>query len=196
MLRHRSVDAYIDTAEHWQLELKALRRLLLSTGLSETVKWGGPCYTFNGKNVVGLTAFKAYFGLWFFQGALLKDAEQVLVNAQEGRTKAQRQWRMHAAKDIRPALIKRYVKEAIMHATIGRELKRERGKPIALPDELKAALTASRKAGKSFARLRPGLQREYADYVSAAKRGDTKQKRIEKILPMIASGTGLNHKYR
>jgi uncharacterized protein YdeI (YjbR/CyaY-like superfamily) len=196
MLRHRSVDAYIDSAEHWQLELKELRRLLLSTGLSETVKWGGPCYMSKDRNVVGLGAFKTYFGLWFYQGALLKDKEKVLVNAQEGRTRWQRQWRMTSAKDIRPAQVKRYVREAIRVAKSGRGIKSDRVRPIVIPQELKSALGSSRKAGSSFAKLRPGVQREYAEYVLSAKREETRQRRIQKILPMIAAGSGLNDKYR
>jgi uncharacterized protein YdeI (YjbR/CyaY-like superfamily) len=196
MLRHRSVDAYIDSAPHWQIELKALRRVLLSTGLVETVKWGGPCYTFSGKNIVGIGAFKSYFGLWFFQGALLKDGGKVLINAQEGRTRAMRQWRMASASDIKPELIKSYIREAAALAASGREIRADRSKPINVPAELKAALARSKPASAAFGKLRPGLQREYTEYVFAAKRAETKQRRIEKILPMIAAGVGLNDKYR
>jgi uncharacterized protein YdeI (YjbR/CyaY-like superfamily) len=134
--------------------------------------------------------------LWFFQGALLKDAEKVLVNAQEGRTKAQRQWRMTSAKQIRPALIRRYIKEAVAIEKSGRAIRPNRSRPILIPDELVSALGTSRTAGCSFAKLRPGLQREYADYVSSAKRAETRQRRIQKILPMIAAGAGMNDKYR
>jgi uncharacterized protein YdeI (YjbR/CyaY-like superfamily) len=196
MLRHKSVDAYIDSAPHWQIELKALRRVLLSTGLVETVKWGGPCYTSNGKNVVGTGAFKSYFGLWFFQGALLKDASKVLINAQEGRTRAMRQWRMTSASDIKPELIKSYVREAAALAASGRQIQADRSKPIIVPAELKAALARSKRASAAFDKLRPGLQREYTEYVTAAQRAETKQRRIDKILPMIAAGVGLNDKYR
>jgi uncharacterized protein YdeI (YjbR/CyaY-like superfamily) len=196
MLRHKSVDAYIDSAEYWQTELKTLRRLLLSSGLSETLKWSSPCYTLNDKNVVGLAAFRSYFGLWFFQGALLPDKSKVLVNAQAGRTKAQRQWRMTSAADIRPALIKKYVKEAIAIARSGREIKPDRSRPIVVPAELRHAFTKNRTAGAAFSRLRPGLQREFTDYVSDAKRDETKRRRIEKILPIIAAGKSLNDRYR
>lgn len=196
MLRHKSVDAYMDSAPHWQIELKALRRVLLSTGLVETVKWGGPCYTFNGKNIVGIGAFKSYFGLWFFQGALLKDASTLLVNAQEGRTRAMRQWRMASASNIKPELIKSYVREAVALAASGREIRADRSKPIIVPAELKAALARSKPATAAFGKLRPGLQREYTEYVSEAKRAETKQRRIDKILPLIAAGVGLNDKYR
>jgi uncharacterized protein YdeI (YjbR/CyaY-like superfamily) len=196
MLRHKSVDAYIDSAPHWQIELKALRRALLSTGLVETVKWGGPCYTYNGKNIVGIGAFKSYFGLWFFQGALLKDAAKVLINAQEGRTRALRQWRMTSASDIKPQLIKSYVREAAALAASGRKIRADRSKPIIVPAELKAALAKNKRASTAFDKLRPGLQREYTEYVSEAKRAETKQRRIDRILPMIAAGAGLNDKYR
>ncbi len=196
MLRHKSVDAYIDSAPHWQIELKALRRVLLSTGLVETVKWGGPCYTLNGKNVVGAGAFKSYFGLWFFQGALLKDASKVLINAQQGRTQAMRQWRMTSASDIKPELVKSYVREAAALAASGRGVSADRSKPIVVPAELKAALAKSKSASAAFGKLRPGLQRKYTEYVSAAKLVETKLRRIEKILPMIAAGIGLNDKYR
>lgn len=112
MRRARSVDDYIDNAEHWQAELVRLREILKTTGLEETVKWGGPCYTWKGKNVVGIGGFKSYFGLWFFEGAGLEDKEEVLINAQPGKTKMLRQWRMTSADEIRPAVIKKYVKEA------------------------------------------------------------------------------------
>ena len=109
MRRASSVDDYIDHAGQWQEELVRLREILCSTPLTEEVKWGGPCYTWNGKNIVGIGAFKSYFGLWFHQGALLKDDKKVLINAQEGKTRALRQWRMTSSADIKPGVIKRYV---------------------------------------------------------------------------------------
>jgi uncharacterized protein YdeI (YjbR/CyaY-like superfamily) len=196
MKRARSVDEYIATAEQWQGELQRLREILQGTALTEEVKWGAPCYTWRGKNVVGIGGFKSYFGLWFHQGALLPDDAGVLINAQEGRTKALRQWRMSSASDIKPRLIRRYVKEAIANIGAGREIRAERSKAILAPDELHNALRRYKGATAAFRELRPGLQREYADYVTGAKRDETKQRRIEKILPMIVAGKGLNDKYR
>ena len=98
MKRYKAVDDYVASRQLWQDEIKRLREILLSTNLTEEVKWGGPCYTYDGKNVVGLAGFKSCFGLWFHQGALLKDKKRVLINAQEGTTKALRQWRMRSAK--------------------------------------------------------------------------------------------------
>lgn len=196
MKRYKTVDDYIENAKLWQDELKRLREILNATELTEDVKWGGPCYTYNEQNVVGIGGFKSYFGLWFHQGALLKDDKKVLINAQEGTTKALRQWRMQSAKDIKPSIITAYVREAITLVRQGKKIGPEKKKPIVVPPELKKALAKDAKARKGFDALRPGLQREYTDHVASAKREDTKQKRIEKILPMIAAGKGLHDKYR
>ncbi len=196
MKRANSVDDYITDASAWQGELERLREILLSTELDEEVKWGGPCYTYDGKNVVGMAGFKSYFGLWFHQGALLKDEKKVLMNAQEGRTKTLRQWRMQTDKDIKPAIIKSYVREAIKLAREGKQIAPARKKPLVVPAELKKAFRENKPAGENFKSMRLGLQREYADYVADAKREDTKRRRIEKILPMINKGVGLHDKYR
>lgn len=196
MKRASSVDEYITDAVAWQGELIRLREILLSTELEEDLKWGGPCYTHGGKNVVGMAGFKSYFGLWFHQGALLKDQKKFLINAQEGRTKALRQWRMQTTKDIKPAIIKSYVKEAIKLAREGKQITPARKKPLVVPAELKKAFRENKPAGENFKSMRLGLQREYADYIADAKREDTKRRRIEKILPMLSKGIGLNDKYR
>ena len=196
MKRYKTVDEYIANAKQWQDELRTLRRILGSTELQEEIKWGAPCYTHDGKNVVGIGGFKSYFGLWFHQGVLLEDKHNVLINAQEGRTKALRQWRMQSANEIKAAAIKAYVKEAIQLEKAGKGIAADRGKPIIVPPELRKALQKRKAVGKKFAELTPGRQREYADYISAAKREETKLSRIEKILPMISAGKGLNDKYR
>ena len=145
---------------------------------------------------MGLGGFKTYFGLWFYQGALLTDPQGVLVNAQEGKTKAMRQWRMQSAKEIRVRTIKTYVKEAIALAQQDKTIKADRAKPLIIPAQLQQALSQNKKAKTAFDKLTKGRQREYADYISDAKRNETKAKRLAKILPMIAAGAGLNDKYR
>ena len=135
MQRAKSVDDYIKNAGAWNDELKRLRDTLRGTPLTEEVKWGGPCYTYKGKNIVGIGAFKSYFGLWFHQGALLKDDKNVLMNAQEGKTKAQRQWRMKSGKDVMPIIIKSYVKEAMSLVDQGKEIKADRTTPINVPQK-------------------------------------------------------------
>lgn len=196
MKRHTTVDEYIEHAEHWQEELVRLREILNSTKLVETVKWGSPCYTHDDKMVVGLGAFKSYVGLWFFQGALLSDKDNVLINAQEGRTKALRQWRFESKKDIKARQIKAYVNQAIELQEQGKEIKADRSQPVVVPPELKQALAQNRKVQTAFSTLTKGRRREFADYIIEAKRAETKLKRLEKILPMIEAGIGLSDKYR
>lgn len=195
MKRYDNVDDYI-AGSLWKTELARLREIMLSTELTEEVKWGAPCYTYEGKNLVGLGSFKSYFGIWFHQGALLSDPEQVLINAQEGKTKALRQWRFESKKDIKVRLIRAYVKEAIALQQQGQEIKPSRSKSQSVPTELSEALDKNKKAKSAFAKLTPGRQREYSEYIEQAKRQDTKQRRISKILPMIADGIGLNDQYR
>lgn len=196
MKRFTSVDDYIANADNWRVELERLREILNSTALVEEIKWGAPCYTHKGKNIVGLAAFKSWVCLWFHQGALLSDDRKLLVNAQEGKTKALRQWRMTSFRDIKPAIIKRYLKEAISLVDQGKEIKAERSKAVDVPDELAKAMRRLKGATAAFRELTPGRQREYAEHIASAKRNDTKQKRIAKILPMITAGVGLHDKYR
>jgi len=120
MSRARSVDEYIEAAKQWQPELITLRDILRETDMEESVKWGAPCYGFGTKNLVGMLGFKSYFGLWFHQGALLSDPENVLINAQQGKTQALRQWRMTGPDDIRPDVIRSYLSETLDHHRAGR----------------------------------------------------------------------------
>lgn len=196
MKRYKSVDEYIASANDWQAELERLRTVLQATPLTEVVKWGAPCYTYKGKNVVGLAAFKGWVCLWFHQGALLKDDSKVLMNAQEGKTKALRQWRMTSAREIKPAIIKRYVKEAMRLVDAGKQMQAARSRTVEIPDELTRAMRRHKGATAAFRALTPGRQREYAEHIASAKRDDTKLKRIEKVLPMITAGEGLHDKYR
>ena len=197
MKRFKSVDEFLAGTEQWQEELALLRKILLSCDVEETVKWGAPAYTYRGKNVVGIGAFKSYVGLWFHQGALLTDEAGVLINAQEGVTRAMRQWRFASKKEIKTRLIKQYVKEAIGLVEAGKQIKPVRKKKtVVIPSELKVALGKNKKAKANFAAMTPGCRREYADYIAAAKRDETKERRLKKILPMILAAKGLNDKYR
>ena len=108
MQSEKTVDDFLAKQTRWKEALIKLREILLSTELNENIKWGTPVYDLNGKNVVGLGAFKSYVGLWFFQGAFLKDAKKMLVNAQDGKTKAQRQLRFASEEEIDYALVKAY----------------------------------------------------------------------------------------
>ena len=196
MQRARSVDEYIQKHPEWATALEKLRKILNATELEETVKWGAPCYTSGGKNVVGIAAFSDYVGLWFHQGVFLSDPDKVLINAQEGTTKALRQWRFQNARDIKVGKVKAYVLEAIDNQKQGKAMKPDRAKVLAIPPELEAALARKAKTKKAFDALTKGKQREYADYIASAKQDKTKATRLAKILPMIEAGVGLNDRYR
>ncbi|MBO3116593.1 YdeI/OmpD-associated family protein [Winogradskyella sp. DF17] len=193
----RSVDHYIALHPSYSEALHLLRKLILSTELQEAIKWGAPVYTLNGKNIVGLGAFKNHFGLWFFNGVFLKDTENLMVNAQENKTKALRQMRFTHKDEINAPIVLAYVKEAIDNQRQGRELKPERkAKPLVIPNELSSALNADQALKQAFKTLTPGKQREYCEHISSAKRETTKLARLEKIRPMILAGMGLYEKYK
>lgn len=121
MKKVSSVEEYIENNEQWSEALKQLRTIILNTALEETVKWGMPTYCINGKNVLGLGAFKHHFCIWFHQGVFLKDEQNVLINAQENKTKAMRQMRFSSIDDINEALVLSYVQEAINNQKAGKE---------------------------------------------------------------------------
>ena len=190
------VDRYILKHQKWQVELETLREILLKADLVEEIKWGAQVYTINGKNVVGLASFKSYVGLWFFQGALLKDKEKVLVNAQEGKTKAMRQLRFNSIAEINHLLISKYVAEAIENNKKGRAIKSDKFKAAVLPNELLAILKSAKELKNAFEKLTAYKQKEYAEYIAEAKRDATKKTRLAKIKPMIIAGFGLNDRHR
>ena len=198
MRRASKVDDYIAGASDWKECLILLRQILLSTGLEETVKWGMPVYTLNNKNVAGFSSFKSWTGIWFYQGVFLKDPAGVLINAQEGTTKALRQWRFTSAREIqdRKDTILAYLKEAIHNQEQGKEIRPERNKTVLIPEELELAFSRDPALKDSFDALSPYRKREYAEHVASAKREETRQKRLEQIIPMILDGIGLSDKYR
>ncbi|WP_340113944.1 YdeI/OmpD-associated family protein [Maribellus mangrovi] len=196
MQSFKTVDEYILNADRGREILMVLRDLLLTTELTETVKWGGPVYTINGKNVVGIGAFKSYSGLWFYQGALLTDRKKVLIRSLEGRTKALRQWRFQSPDEIDPELLLEYVHEAIENQKQNKEIKADRNKPLVIPDELTEAFEEDPILKSNFQSFTKGKQREFADYISHAKQEKTRLSRLQKVIPLIQQNIGLNDKYR
>ena len=196
MQRFKTVEEYLDGHADWRPLLEKLRAILNGCGVDETVKWGIPCYTHGGKNVASIGAFNDFVSVWFFQGALLRDEQGVLVNAQDGKTRAMRQWRFRSAEEIDGPLLRAYVDEAIENQRQGKAIKAQRNRPVEIPDELANALKDDRNAGERFNALTTGRRREYADYIADAKRAETRLKRLEKIMPMILAGHGLNDKYK
>lgn len=196
MIGYKTVNEYILNAVFGQEILIVLRDILLSTELQETVKWGGPVYTINNKNVVGIAAFKSYVGLWFYNGNFLTDKAGVLINATEGITKALRQWRFSSVDEIDDELVLKYVNEAIQNQKEGKELKPERNKPVIIPEELKQALMQDTELENCFNRFKPGRQREFTEYIASAKLAETRLARLQKVVPLILENIALNDKYR
>jgi uncharacterized protein YdeI (YjbR/CyaY-like superfamily) len=180
----------------WSQELLTLREIILPMGLKEEIKWGGPLYTLDGRHVLAIGGFKNYFAIWFHHGVFLSDPNQVLVNAGEGRTRGLRQWRFASAEKIRPALIRKYIKEAIKNSREGKEIRPEKKAAIAVPAELQSAFRSDKALKTAFQGLTPGKQREYLEYIAEAKTEATREKRVGKIMPMILEGQGLNDKYK
>ena len=196
MDKHKTVADYIEAHPPGKQALLLLRSILQETELDETIKWGAPCYTLNGKNVVGMAAFKSYVGLWFHQGVFLKDPKKVLINANENNTRGLRQWRFTTIKEIDPKLVMQYVKEAIANEKSGNRIKPVKAKKIKVPDELKKAMDNDVKLCSKFEQLTPGRQREYSEYIGEAKQEKTRLNRLEKCVPLIIEGKGLNDKYK
>lgn len=196
MEKNKSVEEFILKKAEWKKSLELLRSVMLSTEMEETIKWGIPVYTVGGKNVIGLGAFKSYVGIWFYQGVFLEDANNKLINAQEGKTKGMRQWRFNAFDQIDKGLVLQYVEEAIQNQKEGKEIKIEKSIDIEIPEELKSVLETNTDLKTSFETLTPFKQKEYKEYIATAKRETTRISRVEKITPMILEGIGLNDKYR
>lgn len=190
----KSVEEYIENQEKYGESLQLLRELMLSTEMMETVKWGMPTYTVNNKNVLGISAFNKYFGIWFFNGVFLSDPHNILLNAQEGKTKALRQLRFSKIEEINKNIILDYINEAIENQKKGLEIKPVK-KALVIPKELASKLAENKKLSKNFESLSSGKKKEFSEYISEAKREDTKIKRLEKIIPMILKNIGLNDKY-
>ncbi len=184
-----------DKNNQWTEEIDFLKSIVNKTELIETTKWGGIVYTYNNKNVLGIGGFKSYLGIWFFNGVFLKDELNVLVNANEGVTKALRQWRFTSKEEINEKLILQYIQEAIQIEKEGRTHKPEKKEHI-VSDFFQAFLNENDDVAKAFEKLPPFKQREFIEYIDDAKQEKTKISRLEKIKPLIFDGIGLNDKYR
>lgn len=184
-----------DKSSQWTDELEILKSIINTTELVETTKWGGPAYTINGKNVLGIGGFKNFFTIWFFKGVFLKDEACVLVNAQEGTTKSLRQWRFTSAADIDSKLILQYINEAIANEKAGLAIKPEK-KAFTIPEVLQKELNISSELSAAFEKFTPYKQKEFTEFIGSAKREETILARLEKVKPLILNGIGLNDKYR
>ncbi len=179
----------------WSEELQHLRRIVLAYGLTEEFKWSQPCYTFQNKNVLLVTAFKEYAVIAFFKGALMKDPNQILVAPGEN-SQAVRQARFTQVSDILEMedILKAYVHEAVDLEKAGQKVKFEKN-PEPVPEELLETLEGDPDLKAAFEGLTPGRQRGYILYFSAAKQSQTRLARIEKCREKILRGEGLQDNY-
>lgn len=187
------VDAFLTRTQTWREELETLRRILLDCQLTEDLKWGKPCYTFQDSNIVLMVPFKEYCALLFTKGALLKDANGILVTPTEN-TQAARQIRFTSLQeivDLQPVL-KAYVQEAIEVEKAGLKVTFKKSSEFPVPEEFTNKLDENPALKTAFDALTPGRQRGYLLYFSSAKQSKTREARIEKCVPQILDGKGLD----
>jgi uncharacterized protein YdeI (YjbR/CyaY-like superfamily) len=190
---HPKVDAFIEKATKWKPAFEAMRAMVLDCGLNEDVKWGQPCYTLDGHNVVIIHGFKEYCAFLFFKGALMSDPAHLLI-AQTENTQSARQIRFTDPSQIRAAetVLKRYLLEAIRVAQSGEKVALKTVADHDVPAELQVQLDSSPALKTAFYALTPGRQRAYLLHFAAAKQAKTREARVAKCIPAILAGKGLN----
>ena len=186
------VDAYLRETPEWREETKLLRSIILDCGLDEAIKWGKPCYAFEGRNVVIIQGFKTYGALLFCHGALLQDSHGVLEKPGEN-TQGARRLRFTNLRDLKAQapIVKAYLQESIAAQKAGLKVEFQPS-PKPIPAELQKALDATPALNTAFKALTPGRQRAYCLFISAAKQSKTREARVEKYRQRILNGKGPN----
>lgn len=192
---NRQATEFIQSSDHWQEEMELLREVLLGTALQEDFKWNKPCYTYEGKNIVILQAFKEYCALLFFKGVLMNDPDGILVKTGPN-TRVGRQIRFANAKDVRrlEMVLPKYIQNAIEVEISGVRVEDTKKSSQKIPIELQERLKKDSVFRVAFEKLTPGRQRAYVIYFSGAKQSGTRKSRIEKSLPKILQGKGPNER--
>lgn len=187
------VDAFLERAEKWQTEFQKLRSIVLACGLTEELKWGQPCYTFEKRNVVLMHGFKEYCALLFFKGALLKDARGILIQQTEN-VQAARQIRFTNVREIAKLepVLKAYIHEAIEVEKAGLKVNLKKTSDFKIPEEFQTKLNKVPALKAAFDALTPGRQRAYIYYFSQPKQSKTREARIEKSVQQVLKGKGLD----
>ena len=187
------VDAFFSRAKKWQEELQKLRMIILDCQLTEELKWGKPCYTFQDSNIIIIHGLKEYCALLFCKGVLLKDADGILITPGEN-TQAARQIRFTNVREIveMEPILKAYIYEAIEVEKAGLKVNFKKNTELIFPEEFQNKLDEIPALKTAFDALTPGRQRAYILYFSAPKQSKTRESRIEKCMPQILNGKGLN----
>ena len=188
-----NVDWFFDKATSWQKEYEELRTICLDCGLTEELKWGCPCYTFENRNIVLIHGFKEYCALLFFKGALLKDTDGLLIQQTEN-VQSARQIRFTKVGEIvkLKKVLKAYIYQAIEVEKAGLKVSLKKTSEFKVPDEFQEKLKEMPALKKAFNALTPGRQRAYLFYFSQPKQSKTRESRIEKSIQQILDGRGLN----
>ena len=180
-------------AKAWRGEIQKLRSILLDAGLEEDLKWGKPCFAFEGKNVAIIQPFKQHCALMFFKGALLEDTHG-LLRSQGQDTQSALRLEFTSEAQVKKAVVQSYVKQAVAVEKAGVKVDFKAKRELELPEELTRILQKDKKLAKAFHSLTPGRQRSYVLYVAAAKQSQTRTARIEKCAPKILAGQGFNER--
>jgi uncharacterized protein YdeI (YjbR/CyaY-like superfamily) len=189
---NRKADFFFEKPTTWQKEYQKLRKLILDCGLTEELKWGCPCYTFENRNIVLIHGFKEYCAVLFFKGALLNDPEGILIRQTEN-VQSGRQVRFTGVGEINKLerALKTYIYEAIGVERAGLQVKKRTTAEYKVPEEFQTRLNKSKTLKKAFEALTPGRQRGYLYYFSQPKLSKTREARIDKYVPQILKGKGL-----
>ena len=187
------VDFYFNKAQRWQQEFEQLRTIILECGLDEVLKWGNPCYTLGKNNIVLIHGFKAYCALLFFKGALLNDTNGILIQQTEN-VQAARQVRFTGLEEIMKlkVILKTYIYEAIEVEKAGLKVELKKTTDFNMAEEFQKKLNETPALKTAFEALTPGRQKAYMLHFSAPKQSQTRKVRVEKSVPQILDGKGLN----
>jgi uncharacterized protein YdeI (YjbR/CyaY-like superfamily) len=184
-------------AGNWKEEFEKLREIILRSNLDEDIKWGWPCYSYHKRNIVLIHGFRDYCALLFFKGALLMDSKSILIQQTEN-VQAARQIRFTNIQQIikMEPILKTYIKEAIEVEKAGKEVKLKKASEFKMPEEFRKKLSEHPALKKAFQALTPGRQRAYLLYFTQPKQSITRESRVEKSIPQILNGKGLNDQYK
>ncbi len=187
------VDAFLAKTQKWQAELRKLRTIAMGCQLTEELKWGKPCYTFQESNVVIIVPFKEYCAVLFGKGALLKDPEGILIQPTEN-MQASRQMRFTSVREIveKQGILRAYIKEAVEVEKAGLKVTYKKTEEFKMPEEFRNKLEEKPALKKAFEALTPGRQRGYLLFFAGAKQSKTRESRVEKWMPHILRGKGLD----
>jgi uncharacterized protein YdeI (YjbR/CyaY-like superfamily) len=191
--KNPKVDAFIKSEKIWPNEAKLMREVCLECGLEEDFKWRFPCYTNNGKNLIMIQTFKNMCALLFFNGVLLKDPKKLLKAPGEN-SQVGRRLEFKSFQDVSKAkaAMKSLIKEAIKTDDSGAKIVKSAPKALTMPAELQNQLNKNKKLKAAFEKLTPGRQRLYTMHIASAKQAETREARVEKCIPKILKGLGLN----